>query len=115
MGTTICTAGERRINRMTREREKEKEKFKMAVDTLNRADSLTLIEREHYATGYVTSKDGTTLGYRQYGQPSHGPGVVLLHGAMESAQSHEQLAQALDDAFTVFVPDRRGRGLSGPY
>jgi len=26
-----------------------------------------------------------------------------------------QLAQALADAFTVYVPDRRGRGLSGPY
>lgn len=43
-----------------------------------------------YTTGYVTSKDGTTIGYRQLGQ---GPGVVLLHGAMESAQSHMQLAR----------------------
>jgi pimeloyl-ACP methyl ester carboxylesterase len=41
--------------------------------------------------------------------------VVLLHGAMESAQSHMQLAEALADTFTVYVPDRRGRGLSGPY
>lgn len=65
-----------------------------------------------YTTGYVTSRDGTTIGYRQLG---HGPGVVLLHGAMESAQSHMQLAAALADAFTVYVPDRRGRGLSGPF
>jgi len=34
---------------------------------------------------------------------------------MESAQSHMQLAAALADAFTVYVPDRRGRGISGPY
>src|SRR5712691_12515722 len=68
--------------------------------------------REHYTTGSVTSQDGTTIGYRQLG---HGPGVVLVHGAMESAQSHMQLAEALADAFTVYVPDRRGRGLSGPY
>jgi len=34
---------------------------------------------------------------------------------MESAHSHTQLAEALADAFTVYLPDRRGRGLSGPY
>lgn len=63
-------------------------------------------------TGSVTSEDGTTIGYRQLGQ---GPGVVLLHGSMSSAHNHTQLAEALADAFTVYVPDRRGRGLSGPY
>ena len=40
---------------------------------------------------------------------------MVLHGAMESSRSHLQLAQALADAFTVYLPDRRGRGLSGPY
>ncbi len=68
--------------------------------------------QEHYTTGYVTSKDGTTTGYRQLG---HGPGVILVHGAMESAQSHMQLAEALAATFTVYMPDRRGRGLSGPH
>jgi len=63
-------------------------------------------------TASVTSKDGTTIGYRQLG---HGPGVVLLHGTMSSAHNHVQLAEALADTFTVFMPDRRGRGLSGPY
>ncbi len=72
----------------------------------------TATVREHYTTSSVTSQDGTTIGYYQFG---HGPGVVLLHGAMESAHSHMQLAEALADAFTVYLPDRRGRGLSGPY
>ncbi|HLY30190.1 MAG TPA: alpha/beta hydrolase, partial [Ktedonobacterales bacterium] len=63
--------------------------------------------QETYTTGFVTSKDGVTIGYRQLG---HGPGVVLLHGAMETAQSHMQLATAMADAFTVYLPDRRGRG-----
>lgn len=67
---------------------------------------------ERYTIGFVTSQDGTRIGYRQVG---HGPGVVLVHGAMESAQSHMQLAEALADAYTVYLPDRRGRGLSGPY
>jgi len=62
-------------------------------------------------TGSITSKDGTTIGYRQLG---HGPSVVVLHGIMESAQSHMQLAEGLADTFTVYLPDRRGRGLSGP-
>jgi len=68
--------------------------------------------REHYTTSSVISADGTTIGYRQLG---HGPGVVLLHGGFESAQSHMQLAEALADAFTIYLPDRRGRGLSGPF
>jgi pimeloyl-ACP methyl ester carboxylesterase len=64
-------------------------------------------------TGFVTSQDGTTIGYRQLGQ---GPGIVLVQGAMGSAQNFMQLAELLADAFTVYVPDRRGRGLSAlPY
>ena len=66
----------------------------------------------HSIAGSVISKDGTTIGYRQLGA---GPGLVVLHGAMESAQSHLQLAEALADKYTVYLPDRRGRGLSGPY
>jgi pimeloyl-ACP methyl ester carboxylesterase len=76
------------------------------------ANQSTPTPAEHEAIGFATSKDGSTIGYRQVG---HGPGLVLLHGAMESSQSHTQLAVALADAFTVYLPDRRGRGLSGPY
>jgi pimeloyl-ACP methyl ester carboxylesterase len=72
----------------------------------------TAAELEHSSTGSVISRDGTTIGYRQLGR---GPGLVVLHGAMESAQSHMQLAEALADSYTVYLPDRRGRGLSGPY
>ncbi len=68
---------------------------------------------QFYKTEFVTSKDGAAIGYRQLG---HGPGVVLLHGGFSSAHNHMQLAEALADAFTVYVPDRRGRGLSiHPY
>src|SRR5258708_21629126 len=66
---------------------------------------------EHYTTGSVPSADGTTIGYRQYG---HGPGLVLVEGGMQIAHNFAQLAEALADTFTVYVPDRRGRGLS-PY
>lgn len=68
--------------------------------------------REGYTTGSVISKDGTTIGYRQYG---HGPGIVVVHGSMSSAYSHHQLAEALAGSFTVYLLDRRGRGLSSPH
>lgn len=64
------------------------------------------------AVGSVISRDGTTIGYRQCGQ---GPGLVVVHGANLSSQNLMQLARQLSDAFTVYVPDRRGRGLSGPF
>jgi pimeloyl-ACP methyl ester carboxylesterase len=65
-----------------------------------------------YRTGSVTSADGTSIAYREFG---HGPGVVLIHGGMQAAQNFTRLAGALEDEFTVYVPDRRGRGRSGTY
>ncbi|TDW75142.1 alpha/beta fold hydrolase [Kribbella pratensis] len=62
--------------------------------------------------GTVTSRDGTEIGYYKTGQ---GPAAVVLHGSMESARSHTLLAEALASDFTVYLPDRRGRGLSGPH
>ncbi|MCZ8515273.1 alpha/beta hydrolase [Paenibacillus filicis] len=67
---------------------------------------------EHYKTSSVVSKDGTRIGYRQLG---YGPGVVVVHGSNVSSQNFMQLAEGLADVFTVYVPDRRGRGLSGPF
>ncbi|MGW4640915.1 alpha/beta fold hydrolase [Sphaerisporangium sp. NPDC004334] len=63
-------------------------------------------------TDFVISDDGTRIAYHSIG---HGPGIVLLHGSMETAGSHLAMAEALADAFTVHLPDRRGRGQSGPY
>jgi pimeloyl-ACP methyl ester carboxylesterase len=65
-----------------------------------------------FTTHAVSSADGTTIGYRQLGQ---GPGLVLLHGSMSSGYYHLELAEALGDAFTLYLPDRRGRGISGAY
>lgn len=62
--------------------------------------------------GEVTSSDGTTIGYARVG---HGPSVVLLHGAGQSSGNLSKLANDLSDAFTVYVPDRRGRGRSPSY
>lgn len=61
--------------------------------------------------GTVISADGTRIGYRQVGR---GPGLVLVHGGAQAAQNLTGLAQALSGEFTVYLPDRRGRGSSGP-
>jgi len=59
----------------------------------------------------VRSADGTTIGFRRYGS---GPPVLVVHGGMQAAQNFTGLASALAGEFTVLVPDRRGRGHSGP-
>jgi pimeloyl-ACP methyl ester carboxylesterase len=65
-----------------------------------------------YRTAQVVSSDGTPIAYRVYGR---GPGLVLLHGGAGAAQSLGKLAASLATDFTVHVPDRRGRGHSGPF
>lgn len=84
----------------------------MAVNAIDSQVQISASAQENYLTSSVMSQDGTTIGYRQLGR---GPGLVILHGAMESAASHMQLAETLADVFTVYLPDRRGRGLSGSY
>jgi pimeloyl-ACP methyl ester carboxylesterase len=59
----------------------------------------------------VVSDDGTTVGFRHLGT---GPGIVLVHGSMMTSHNFTKLAAALSVDFTAYVPDRRGRGASGP-
>jgi hypothetical protein len=61
--------------------------------------------KEHYVTDTVTSREGTIISYRKLGR---GPGLVLLHGSMESDPKHMGLAKALSKTFTVYLPGRRG-------
>ena len=65
-----------------------------------------------FAFGEVHCADGTAIGYQRAGT---GPAVVLLHGAGQSSGNLTRLGRALSGAFAVYVPDRRGRGRSGPY
>ncbi|GAA2886269.1 alpha/beta hydrolase [Actinoplanes cyaneus] len=54
----------------------------------------------------------TDIRWRAFGDG--GPGVVLLHGGMQTSANFTKLARELAGDFTVYVPDRRGRGFSGP-
>lgn len=65
-----------------------------------------------YAKDFVNSSDGTVVGYRKLG---NGPGLVLLHGGANSSQHFMELGNYLSKNFTVYIPDRRGRGLSGDF
>lgn len=53
------------------------------------------------------SRDGGQLHYTEDGD---GPGLVLVHGAMQTARSFERLAEALASSYRVVRYDRRGRG-----
>lgn len=53
----------------------------------------------------------TDIRWRAFGG---GPKVVLLHGGMQTSANFTKLARSLAADFTVYVPDRRGRGRSGP-
>jgi pimeloyl-ACP methyl ester carboxylesterase len=65
-----------------------------------------------YRMASVISADGSTIRYREFGR---GPGVVLLHGGLQSAQNFTRLAEGLAGSLTVYVPNRRGRGGSGSF
>jgi pimeloyl-ACP methyl ester carboxylesterase len=68
-------------------------------------------DAQRFETGSVVSPDGTTVGFRRLGS---GPALVAVHGGAQAAQNLMALAESLADSFTVYLPDRRGRGLSGP-
>ncbi len=63
-------------------------------------------------TDFVMSKDGTKIGYRQLGK---GEGLILVHGGMMHSQNFMKLAEQFANEFTVYIPDRRGRGLSDSH
>ncbi len=63
-------------------------------------------------THSVRSSDGTEIGFRRIGT---GRPLVLVHGGLLASQHLVALAAELASDFEVIVPDRRGRGMSGPY
>ncbi len=58
----------------------------------------------------ITSKDGTRISYRRSGG---GPPLVLVHGAAADHGRWRSVLPALEERFTVYAIDRRGRGGSG--
>lgn len=57
----------------------------------------------------VESADGTSIGYRKLGS---GSPIVLVHGSISTGEQWLAVAELLARENTVYVMDRRGRGLS---
>ena len=69
------------------------------------------MEREpDVTTGSVVSSDGTTIGFRCLGKDR----AWSCCTRSERVAAHDQARTVLADAYTVFLPDRQGRGMSGP-
>lgn len=58
----------------------------------------------------AVSSDGTTIAYWSSGA---GPPVLLVHGAMADHARWAEVSPLLEEKFTVYAIDRRGRGKSG--
>jgi len=58
----------------------------------------------------VTSKDSTRVAYWESGK---GPPLVLVHGTAADHTRWAPILTQLQERFTVFAMDRRGRGGSG--
>ena len=58
----------------------------------------------------ITSRDGTPIAYWSGGE---GPPLVLVHGTAADHGRWRPVLQALEEHFTVYAIDRRGRGGSG--
>lgn len=73
------------------------------------------MKNETVSSHTVVSADGTTIGYRKLGS---GTPVVIVHGSICTGDQWMPVAEELAANHTVYVMDRRGRGLSGdaePY
>ncbi len=62
-----------------------------------------------FTSSSVVSKDGTRIGYQYLGG---GPGIIFIQGSMGTIENFSELAQELAGSFTVYLPERRGRGVS---
>ncbi|MCV2490044.1 alpha/beta hydrolase [Geodermatophilus sp. YIM 151500] len=62
------------------------------------------------APAYVTSSDGTRIGYWRSGS---GPPLVMVHGGMADHTTLARVVPLLESRLTVYAVDRRGRGASG--
>jgi pimeloyl-ACP methyl ester carboxylesterase len=58
----------------------------------------------------AVSRDGTEIGFSRSGA---GPALLLVHGTTADRSRWDGVSPALEERFTVYAMDRRGRGLSG--
>ena len=59
---------------------------------------------------HVTSADGTDVGCHVFGE---GPPLLMVHGVAIDHSCFDRARPVLSEHFTLYVMDRRGRGISG--
>lgn len=59
---------------------------------------------------HVTSADGTDVGCHVFGD---GPPLLMVHGVAIDHSCFDRARGPLSDYFTLYIMDRRGRGISG--
>jgi pimeloyl-ACP methyl ester carboxylesterase len=59
---------------------------------------------------HVTSADGTDIGCHVFGD---GPPLLMVHGVAIDHSCFDRARPGLSEQFTLYVMDRRGRGISG--
>lgn len=64
----------------------------------------------HQLLQKTTSEDGTAIGYLVQGI---GPALVIVHGSVGDISQWQPAVDELAKTFTVYIYDRRGRGVSG--
>jgi pimeloyl-ACP methyl ester carboxylesterase len=67
------------------------------------------------SVAFAVSGDGTKVAFEKVG---HGPALIVVGGALSDRAGGKPLAGKLEEHFTVYTYDRRGRGQSGdtkPY
>ncbi len=69
----------------------------------------TNVMEEQMKMEKVTSKDGTIIGFRKSGS---GPALLLVHGTTADHRRWAGILPTLEQHFTVYAMDRRGRGAS---
>lgn len=57
----------------------------------------------------TVSRDGTQVGYKSIGM---GPGIIFVQGSMGTTENFTDLARELAGSFTIYLAERRGRGIS---
>ncbi|MGI8632117.1 MAG: alpha/beta fold hydrolase [Solirubrobacterales bacterium] len=67
------------------------------------------MEASEPRVAYVTSADGSRIGYEVVGE---GPPLVVVHGTAADRTQWGPIRDGLAERFTVYLADRRGRGLS---
>lgn len=68
------------------------------------------MENKTITSHTVESADGTLIGYRKLGS---GSPIVVVHGSISTGEQWLSVATELANSHTVYLMDRRGRGLSG--